>query len=208
MKPLKGITGQWVPERQSIRFSWNAEALGTDRYIFIVGVMNDGTGWRIDPRSRVAIDLGMSVYGSSAMMPVSGSFNGVAQKLFFACSCGETEGWNEESILRACSGTKEYFLDVMIGKAQVKYKLKQTQVEGAEVVTVTLVCSCGIEKNILGYAYSYGGLKVLLPFPTIMPGKQEFPPFLVPRGCSVTIMAYDPRFAGNLSIEEKRSPFF
>lgn len=208
MRPLKGITGQWIQEQQCIRFSWDAGALGSDRYVFIVGIVHEGSGWKIDQRSCVMIDLSTGVSGSSAILRVGGTFGGVAQKLFFGYSAGDNESWSEAAILQACSETKDFFLEVMIGKAQVRYKMKQTQVEGAELVNISLECSCGIEKNILGYAYSYGGLKVLLPFPTILAGKQEMPPFLVPKGCHVIIMAYDPKFAGNLSIEEKKSLFF
>ena len=101
---------------------------------------------------------------------------------------------------------------VTVGRAHVYYWINTKAVDaGFERHTLSLESSFSIEKGILGYSFSCGLQTFTVPFPdSIKRGKHKFPPFFVPHGSYIGVVAVDGSNAEVTSEVKKiyQFPFF
>lgn len=203
MKPLKNVKSFW--ERSGdIVIRWDPAAIGNDRYISFYEVASSDTDGKLIPAQR--IDLKMEENNSSITVKSSVYSSGV-RKLRYVAFSHEEKNIGEDAVRNACSLHREYFIDVMVGHADIFYELQKKELSGSMAVALVFECSSPIESEMLGYRYNCG-IQVLQSVPALPQGKTELPPIIVPKDTMIEIIPYRAEFSQNLQIQEKRKKLF
>lgn len=211
MRPVKDFSGIWNPQKNAILFKWDVSAIGNDRYIYIIGLIEEDGTYRPDTSRYKLFDIRdmNNPNPSSTYMPISNLKVGVHKMLFCAYSTPGAANPNSEELIAACRSDSAYITGVMMGRANIVYVADTSVVENAKMVKIHLKSDSGIAPGVLGYQYCLDNCQVMTPFPgAINRGKTVFPPILIPRDSELQIGPMDRQFAGNLSITSKKSTLF
>lgn len=211
MRPVKGIVGKWIPSRQMLQFHWEAEALQNDRYIYFVEIKSDGNKMRVDSNSVWLFDSRdpQNPSLSDKYIKLSGSGAGrVMLKKFFVYSTDTSSDRNEEVILNECAGNCKYLVDVLTGTAQIEYSMKSSEIKNSKIVGIELNSDNNIGEGIIGYSYKLDNVLIKHSFPAIPRGNTKYPDIAIPSNCVLRIVPFEERYAGNMSIKEKKKSLF
>lgn len=211
MKPLVNFQGRFDSGAQTLRFTWDARALGTDGYIVIAAIVGEGTAMQID-FSRYIVAEVRTLPGSGNMIPMKmiGGQTGVYKMTFCGFSVPTSKDFDDDEMLRICRNDSSVLISVMMGRAEIIWTANTSIQESVKLITIDITSNCDIAQDVLGYQYAYGkDLFVKLPFPgMIKQGKQcGYGPVLVPKDCEVAVVPYDAQFSGNLVIKQKKKIF-
>ncbi|MBE6956970.1 MAG: hypothetical protein E7450_05920 [Ruminococcaceae bacterium] len=211
MKPVKDFSGAWNPEKRAIYFKWDVSGLGSDRYIYILGLKENDGAYYVD-RTRYKLfnvaDMTNTTL-SATWMPVPSLQAGVHKMLFCAYSTPKAENLPDDAILAACRNEEASIIGVMMGRANIVYVAETSLEENAKVVKIHLKSDSNIAEGVLGYRYRMDNCEVAFPFPgAVGCGKTVFPPILIPKDSELQIGPLDRQFAGNLSITSKKNKLF
>lgn len=211
MRPVKDFSGTWNPQRNAIHFKWDVSAIGNDRYIYIVGLLEENGVYRPDTSRFKLFDIRdmSNPNPSSTFMPINNLKAGVHRMLFCAYSTPGAANVNGDELMAACQSDSAYMTGVMMGRANIVYVADTSVAENAKLVKLHLKSDSGIAQGVLGYKYYLDNCEVINPFPhAINRGKTVFPPILIPKDSELQIGPLDRQFAGNLSITSKKSTLF
>lgn len=210
MKPLSEFQGRWNGATQTIRFTWDARALGTDGYIVIAAVVGEGSSLRLDvARYTVKEVRTLPGDGNTVTMKVPVGQAGVRKMMFCGASAPALKDVDDNAVLQICRSDPSCLTAVMMGRAEIAWSDSVSTQDTVKLVTLEVTSNCDISNGVLGYRCVYGkDLVVTLPFPgDVGKGKQKYSPILVPRDCEVTVVPYDAQFGGNLMIKKKNKLF-
>lgn len=211
MRPVKGIVGKWIPARQMLQFHWEAETLKNDRYIYFVEIKNDGGKMRTDLNSVWLFDSRDPKNPSLSDKYIKLNGNGSGKmmlKKFCVYSTDTSSDRNEEVILNECSKDSNYLVDVLSGTAQIEYSIKTNEVKNTKIVGIELNSDTNIGEGIIGYSYKLDNIVIKHSFPAISKGNTKYPDIAIPANSILRIVPYEDKYAGNISITEKKKSLF